>query len=81
MLVWASCRLQKMEGASREKADKTGKEGAGQVGAGPDTEKTHMRLVSYWYINYKQFVNVVKYKLDQMRKKIESEQKKVWAEM
>lgn len=71
-----------MESDTREKTDKTGKEGAGQVGAGqvgagPDTEKTHMRLVTYWYINYKQFVNVVKYKLDQMRKKIESEQKKV----
>ena len=37
----------------------------------------HMKMVHYYYINYKQFVNVVKFKLDQMRKKIESNEKKV----
>ena len=33
------------------------------------------RMVHYYYINYKQFVNVVKYKLDMMRKKLESDDK------
>ena len=61
-----------MENDTRERA-----KGSSREGAFPDGERQHMRLVNYWYINYKQFVNVVKYKLDQMRKKIESEQKKV----
>ena len=34
-------------------------------------------MAHYYYINYKQFVNAVKYKLDQMRKKIELEEKRV----
>ena len=34
-------------------------------------------LIHYYYINYKHFVNVVKYKLDQIRKKIETEEKRV----
>lgn len=38
----------------------------------------HMKMVHYYYINYKQFVNVVKYKLDQIRKKIEADEKKVY---
>ena len=42
---------------------------------GGEVEKTH--LAHYYYINYKQFVNAVKYKLDQMRKKIEMEEKRV----
>lgn len=42
---------------------------------GEQVEKQHM--AHYYYINYKQFVNAVKYKLDQMRKKIEMEEKKV----
>ena len=35
------------------------------------------KMVHYYYISYQQFVNVVKYKLDQMRKKLESEDKMV----
>jgi transcription initiation factor IIE alpha subunit len=35
------------------------------------------KMVHYYYINYQQFVNVVKYKFDQMRKKLESEDKMV----
>ena len=35
------------------------------------------RLIHYYYINYKQFVNVIKYKLDQMTKKVEAEERKV----
>lgn len=42
---------------------------------GGEVEKLHM--AHYYYINYKQFVNAVKYKLDQMRKKIELEEKRV----
>ena len=37
--------------------------------------KTYRR--SYHYINYQLFVNVAKYKLDQMRKKVKSETKEV----
>ena len=37
----------------------------------------HLRMVHYYYINYKQFVNVVKYRLDQMRRKLEMDEKKV----
>ena len=40
-------------------------------------EGEKVKMVHYYYINYKQFVNVVKYKLDQMRKKIEAEERKV----
>ena len=40
-------------------------------------EREKIKMVHYYYINYKQFVNVVKYKLDQMRKKIEAEERKV----
>ena len=47
----------------------------------------HLRMIHYYYINYKQFVNVVKYRLDHMRRKLEMEEKKVrkmvyiWLEM
>jgi len=53
-----------------------GQEGGGGAGGGTEGEK-HLRMVYYYYINYKQFVNVVKYKLDRMRKAIEAEEKKV----
>ena len=36
-------------------------------------EKHNMRMVQYYYINYKQFVNVVKCKLHQMRMKLEDD--------
>ena len=39
--------------------------------------KQRIRMVHYYYINYKAFVNAVKYKLDQMREKIENEARKV----
>ena len=41
------------------------------------TEEGKIIRSSYYYINYKHFVNMVKYKLDHMRKKIESEEKQV----
>ena len=37
----------------------------------------HLRMTHYYYINYKQFVNVVKYRLYHMRRKLEMEEKKV----
>ena len=37
----------------------------------------HLKMAQYYYINYKEFVNVVKYKLDMMRKKTQSEGKTV----
>ena len=50
----------------------------GERGPGGVVEgEKHLRMVYYYYINYKQFVNVVKYKLDKMRKAIEAEEKKV----
>jgi transcription initiation factor TFIIE subunit alpha len=39
---------------------------------GPDG-KAHK--VNYYYINYKTFVNVIKYKLDLMRKRLETEER------
>lgn len=39
---------------------------------GPDGKATRQ---NYFYINYKVFVNVVKYKLDHMRRKIETEER------
>lgn len=52
--------------------------GGGERGYGGVVEgEKHLRMVYYYYINYKQFVNVVKYKLDKMRKAIEAEEKKV----
>ena len=36
-----------------------------------------MRMTHYYFINYKQFVNVVKYRLDHMRRKLEMEEKRV----
>lgn len=55
-----------------------GEGGGGERGYGGVTEgEKHLRMVYYYYINYKQFVNVVKYKLDKMRKAIEAEEKKV----
>ena len=36
-----------------------------------------MRMTHYYFINYKQFVNVVKYRLDHMRRKLEMEEKNV----
>ncbi|XP_065910488.1 general transcription factor IIE subunit 1-like isoform X2 [Dysidea avara] len=41
------------------------------------TEEGKIVRSSYYYINYKHFVNMVKYKLDHMRKKIESEEKQM----
>ena len=32
----------------------------------------HLKMITYYYINYMEFVNVVKYKLDMMRKKIQA---------
>ena len=37
-----------------------------------ETKRVAPKLTHYYYINYKLFVNVVKYKLDQMRKRLES---------
>ena len=55
-----------------------GEGGGGERGYGGVAEgEKHLRMVYYYYINYKQFVNVVKYKLDKMRKAIEAEEKKV----
>ena len=55
-----------------------GEGGRGERGPGGVVEgEKHLRMVYYYYINYKQFVNVVKYKLDKMRKAIEAEEKKV----
>ena len=34
-------------------------------------------LCHYYYINYKVFVNVVKYKLDRMRERIQAEERTV----
>ena len=34
-------------------------------------------LVHYYYINYKHFVNVVKYKLDKIHRNIEAEERRV----
>ena len=34
-------------------------------------------LTHYYFINYKQFVNVVKYRVDHMRRRLELEEKKV----
>lgn len=36
-------------------------------------KKPAPKMMHYYYINYKLFVNVVKYKLDHMRKKLESD--------
>lgn len=44
-----------------------------------DGRKPNPRLVHYYYINYKEFVNVVKCKLHMMRKKLESDDKMVSA--
>lgn len=48
---------------------------------GAAEKEKHLKMVHYYYINYKQFVNVVKYKLDQMRKKIEAEERKVLVQL
>ena len=64
--------LQRMESTD------IGEGGRGERGPGGVVEgEKHLRMVYYYYINYKQFVNVVKYKLDKMRKAIEAEEKKV----
>lgn len=39
--------------------------------------ETKNYLANYHYINYKLFVNVVKYKLDRMREKIQAEERRV----
>lgn len=44
-----------------------------EKGVAEAMEKPSMRMVQYYYINYKQFVNVVKCKLHQMRMKLEDE--------
>ena len=52
---------------------------APEEGVAPDTSgrKPAPKMMHYYYINYKQFVNVVKYKLYQMRKNLESKDKMV----
>ena len=40
------------------------------------SEKPIMRMVYYYYINYREFANVVKYKLHRMRQKLEEEDSK-----
>ena len=42
-----------------------------------ETGDTKNFLSHYYYINYKVFVNVVKYKLDRMREKIQAEERRV----
>lgn len=44
-----------------------------EKGGAEASEKQNPRMVHYYYINYKQFANVVKYKLHQMRMKLEAE--------
>ena len=44
---------------------------------GSSEPNKHLKMIHYYYINYKEFVNVVKYRLDMMRKKIQSEGKTV----
>ncbi len=44
---------------------------------GRQTDKPQMRMVHYYYINYQLFVNVIKYKLDQMRRRIEAMERQV----
>lgn len=56
------CSMQKME------AEESGTNSEGSK---------HLKMTQYYYINYKEFVNVVKYKLDMMRKKTQSEGKTV----
>ena len=46
-----------------------------EEGEGGNEGQKH--LTHYYFINYKQFVNVVKYRLDHMRRKLEMEEKKV----
>lgn len=47
-------------------------------GAKPEEGKRqNPKMVHYYYINYRQFVNVIKYKLDQIRKRLESDGKMV----
>jgi transcription initiation factor IIE alpha subunit len=41
------------------------------------TFKKKMIQLTYWYIDYKQFVDVVKYKLYKMRQTVEASLKKV----
>lgn len=48
---------------------------------GEETKKPAPKLMHYYYINYKLFVNVVKYKLDNMRKRLESDTNMVWYRM
>lgn len=37
-----------------------------------DTEKTRVRDVIYWYMDYREFANVVKYRIAMMRKSIQA---------
>ena len=48
-----------------------------QEDGGSGEPSKHLKMIHYYYINYKEFVNVVKYRLDMMRKKIQSEGKTV----
>ena len=48
-----------------------------EEGGSSGEHSKHLKMIHYYYINYKEFVNVVKYKLDMMRKKIQSEGKAV----
>lgn len=42
-----------------------------------DNGEKRSYLCHYYYINYKVFVNVVKYKLDRMRERIQAEERTV----
>jgi len=46
-----------------------------QVRLKMETVDNKTQKVNYYYINYKTFVNVVKYKLDHMRKRMETEER------
>lgn len=57
------------------------KGGGNEVSGGSgNSEKPTMRMVYYYYINYREFANVVKYKLHRMRQKLEEEDSKAVCE-
>ena len=66
-----TCSQQRME--SQE--ERTGVERS--TGTTTGSEKPNMRMVYYYYINYREFANVVKYKLHRMRHKLEEDNSKV----
>lgn len=54
--------------------ERGGSEVSSSSGGAP--ERPNMRMVHYYYINYQEFANVVKYKLHRMRHKLEEENSK-----